>query len=441
MNTKVDSVSMNAMKPTNVRWFVFLAILVLCSINYVDRAVLSVLMPAIQADLGFSPVLVGFVFSAFFWGYTLMQIPSGWLCDRFAPGKVIVGTGILWGVFQIITGFVSSSKLFIFIRVLLGISEAPIYPAGGKLQSVWLTSTERGRGAALLDAGSAIGNAIGAPLCAVFMMWLDGWRGALIGAGVLTIIVVLACRNLVSGTPDSNPRVNEAEREYLRKAFEEEDAATSANQEKAGSSSSLGGYLADKSFWFLCLGFFAYDAFWYGLMTWGALYLAATQHLDIKGLGGAIFIIYGVGLLGGLGGGSITDHWRQKPGADNNKILHRLLFVLGFCIAIPMYLLSYVTDVYSAVALLTISMFFEKWAGCTYWSMPALLTDRQHSGAVSGAMNFWGNVGGAVVPIAVGFIVGGTGSYFWALMLFVAFALGLGIFPLFINFNKKMGTK
>lgn len=177
-------------KPTNVRWRVFLALLILVTINYVDRAVISVLMPMIQEDLQFSPELVGVILSAFFWGYVVMQIPSGWLCDKFAPGKVIVGTGILWGIFQIFTGFIHNSTMFIAIRALLGISEAPIYPSGGKLQSVWLTKNERGKGAALMDSGSALGNALGAPLCALFVAFLDGWRGALIAAGVLTIIVV-----------------------------------------------------------------------------------------------------------------------------------------------------------------------------------------------------------------------------------------------------------
>ena len=127
-----------------------------------------------------------------------MQIPCGWLCDKFKPGRIIVGTGILWGAFQIITGFVTSSTLFITIRALLGVSEAPIYPAGGKMQSVWLTKEERGKGAALFDSGSAIGNAIGAPLCAVFVAFLDGWRGALMAAGVLTILIVVACYPIIA---------------------------------------------------------------------------------------------------------------------------------------------------------------------------------------------------------------------------------------------------
>ena len=431
-------------KPTNVRWQVFIAIFILCSINYVDRAVISVLMPAIQSDLGFSPEMVGVILSAFFWGYVLMQIPCGWLCDKIQPGKVIVGTGVLWGIFQIITGFITSSSLFIAIRALLGISEAPIYPAGGKLQSVWLTKNERGKGSALLDSGSAVGNAIGAPLCAVFVAFLDGWRGALMAAGVLTILVVLACKPLMSHTPENSPRCNEAEREYLRKAFEEEDAESlTAMQAESGNTSTgstLGKYMTSRSFWSLCLGFGAYDSFWYGLMTWGALYLSATHGLDIKGLGGAIFVIYAVGVVGEFAGGLVTDKLRNTF-TNTNKVMRTELVILAFCIAVPMYLLSSATDVYVAVALISVSMFFEKFIGCIYWTLPSLCADRQYSGAVSGVMNMFGNAGGAIVPIVVGIIVGTTGNYFWALMLFVGLALLTGFLPALINFSKKIGVE
>lgn len=172
-------------KPTKVRWMVFGSLLALCTVNYIDRAVISICMPSIEADLHFGPALVGVILSAFFWGYTLMQIPSGWIADRLGPGKTILGSGILWGVFQVITGFLSSSSAFMAVRALLGASEAPIYPASSKLQSVWLTKNERTRGAAIVDAGSALGTAIGGPLIIAFLAWFGGWRGALMGGRCL----------------------------------------------------------------------------------------------------------------------------------------------------------------------------------------------------------------------------------------------------------------
>ena len=160
---------LNSEKKTNARWNIFFMLAIICTINYIDRAVISVCMPQITEELAFSPETVGAILSAFFWGYALMQIPCGWLCDRFKPGKILLIGGLCWGIFQIFTGLISSSKLFMFIRTLLGVSEAPIYPAGAKLQSIWLPATERSRGSALVDVGSSLGNAFGAPLVALFV--------------------------------------------------------------------------------------------------------------------------------------------------------------------------------------------------------------------------------------------------------------------------------
>ena len=77
---------MTTQKPTSARWSIFVVLLILCTINYVDRAVLSVCMPSIQKDLSLDPALVGVVLSALFWGYAVMQIPAGWMADRFRNG-------------------------------------------------------------------------------------------------------------------------------------------------------------------------------------------------------------------------------------------------------------------------------------------------------------------------------------------------------------------
>ena len=86
--------TLHSEKPTKVRWMVFGSLLALCTVNYIDRAVISICMPSIEADLHFGPALVGVILSAFFWGYTLMQIPSGWIADRKGPAKTILGSWI-----------------------------------------------------------------------------------------------------------------------------------------------------------------------------------------------------------------------------------------------------------------------------------------------------------------------------------------------------------
>jgi len=431
---------MDSMKPTYFRWYVFVALLVLCAINYFDRAVLSICMPLIQKDLNFSAPVVGIVLSSFFWGYTLMQLPVGWISDRFAPGKLIVGSGILWGVFQICTGFITGTKSLILVRTLLGIAESPMYPAGTKLQSVWLPSTDRGRGAAMLDSGSALGIALGGPIIGLFLAWLGGWRGALIAAGVLTLVVVILCYRVMSSNPDTSPSVNKAERDYIKNALTEEYEASQKNRLAAGKTVVRPKeYLTSLNFWLMIMGFFCFDSFWFGFLTWGPLYLFQTQHLKIMSIGWAVFVIYCVALIGEFSGGYISDKWRQS-GTNVNTVVRISLLVLGVISAVCMYLLTSATTAYVAILLIAIGMFCHKWAAPLYWIMPAALAQRKDVGTVSGCFNLSGNLGGVLTPIFIGLIVGATGSYFWAIILFVVISIIAGFLPLFLNLNKKIGT-
>ncbi|HMM19308.1 MAG TPA: MFS transporter [Selenomonadales bacterium] len=429
---------MTSMKPTNVRWGVFFTLLVLCTINYVDRAVLSICMPAIQKDLSLDPAIVGVILSSFFWGYAAMQIPVGWLLDRFRPDKLIVVSAALWGVFQMLTGFVSSSKMFMFLRVLLGISESPIYPGGTKLQSVWLTSKERARGSSLMDSGAALGNAVGGPLVILFMTWFGGWRGALIGAGIVTLAVAAMSWRFIKGTPETNPRVNQSERDYIKNALAEEYEGSKTAGGSILKNVGIRDYLTSRNFWCMLIGFFAIDAYWFGLMTWGPNFLADTQKLDIKTIGGSVLLIFGTGAVVELIGGMVTDKWRQT--GDINTVMRTLLGLLAIGMSVSMYFLSKATTLTAALAWLTIGVSFERWAGMLFFVIPPAISQRNHVGTVAGCMNFVGNLAGVFTPICIGLIVSLTGSYNGALMMFVGFGIMILVSALFLDFSKKVGS-
>src|SRR5438445_7108747 len=117
--------------PTKVRWKIFLVMLFLIAINYVDRASLSVAMPLIAKEFDMSPAIQGLLLSAFFWTYAFMQVPGGLLADRYKPRIVIASATIAWGFFQAIAAACTSWVALFVTRLGLGASEAPIYPAGG----------------------------------------------------------------------------------------------------------------------------------------------------------------------------------------------------------------------------------------------------------------------------------------------------------------------
>ncbi|OIK14465.1 MFS transporter [Bacillus sp. MUM 116] len=425
-----------AAKPTNIRWRVFFMLLMLVTINYVDRAVLSIAMPAIQKDLGLDAAVVGTILSAFFWGYAAMQIPSGWIADRVRPDKVVFGAALGWGIVQTLTGFITGVKSLMFLRVLLGITEAPVMPGSSKLQTIWLSSKERGRGATIIDSGAPLGTAVGGPIIVAFMAWFGGWRGALIGAGVLTIVVAWLVWRVIKGGPASNSKVNAAEREYIRKALAEE--YEEHNKNATGIKIGAKDYLSARNFWCMCLGWFSFNTVFYGLLTWGPSYLAQTQHLDIKSIGFSTLVIFGCGFVGEIIGGLITDKWRDK-GGNFNTVMRTMLSIAGIMTAGAIFMLSRSTSLTMAITTLSIALFFLRWGGL-YWAVPAAISQREHVGTIGGCMNLAGNIAGVITPIYIGLIVSTTGSYFIALMVFVCAGLLLATVSSLINYNKKIGV-
>ena len=136
-----------AVRASRVRWRIFAIIFALTVINLVDRVSLSIAMPIIAKEFTLSPSMQGLILSSFFWAYALLQIPGGWLIDRYGPRRVIGWSTGLWGTFQTLAAFATGGLSLMFARVALGAAEAPLFPAGGKLNSLWLGSGERSRGA------------------------------------------------------------------------------------------------------------------------------------------------------------------------------------------------------------------------------------------------------------------------------------------------------
>ena len=418
-------------KPTDVRWKIFLLMLFLISINYIDRASLSVAMPLISKEFDLDPAMQGLILSSFFWTYAFMQVPGGMLADRFKPLIVIASATIFWGAFQAIAAVATNWPVLLLTRLGLGASEAPIYPAGGKLNAIWMTQTERGRGATLLDGGAPLGAALGSIVIAWLIAAFNSWRIAFVIAGVGTMLCGLLAWYYIRNAPREHPSVNEAEARYIEQSHALEDAATPAS--RGGSWMS---YLRYRSVWCMCLGWMFFNTTFYGLLTWMPTYLFNVHHFDIKTLGGASFIIFFSGFVGELVGGWIGDFWRSRGGSPN--LVFRTLFGIAAILAtISIFFVAYVTDPVAVVVLLSATLFFLRWCGM-YWAIPSALAGREKSGFLGGCMNLGGNIAGILTPLIVGFIVQATGSYFLALMYFAAAGVALLICSTLIDYSRKL---
>jgi ACS family D-galactonate transporter-like MFS transporter len=418
-------------KKTKVRWKIFLTILFLMSINYIDRASLSVAMPLISKEFGMSPAVQGLLLSSFFWTYALMQIPSGILADRYKPRVVIAASTMLWGLAQTFAAFSTGWVMLLLTRLGLGASEAPLYPAGAKLNAIWMTQNERGRGATLLDGGAPLGAALGSILIAWLIAVLGSWRLAFVIAGVGTVVAGAWCWHYIRNTPREHKDVNEEEARYIEEAHALEDA-----QSPASSGANPMNFLRYRSVWGMCLGWMSFGVMFTGFIAWLPNYLFQTYGFNIKELGGATFAIYMSGFIGELIAGQISDYWRARGGSSN--LVMRTLFGISATITtVSIFVVAFVKDPMTAVVLLCCAMFFLRWFGL-FWSIPSILGGRARSGFLGGLMNLSGQISGIAVPLIIGLIVQFTNSYFQALMFMAGSGVTLFIAAMMINYSKRL---
>src|SRR5215471_4795101 len=416
---------------TRVRWTIFLLMLMLTSVNYIDRTSLSVAMPLIGKELGLDPAMQGLILSSFFWTYAFMQVPSGVLVDVYKPRIVITLSTVGWGFFQTVAAVSANWVMLLLTRLGLGATEAPIYPAGGKLNAIWMTPNERARGATLLSGGAPLGAALGAIVIAGLITGLGSWRLAFIVAGIGTMACGLLAWWYVRNSPREHPMVNEPEARHIEEAHAAEDAKNT----HIGAGSWVS-YFRFRSVWCMCLGWMFFNTVFYGLLTWLPNYLFMVHGFNIATLGGATFIIFFSGFVGELVGGWISDEWRARGGRPNQVYRTMFAFAALFTTA-SIFAVGYLKSPIPVVVLLSVALFFLRWCGM-YGAIPAILATRDRAGFLGGCMNFCGNIAGITVPIIIGIIVQITGSYFLAMMFFAGAGIAFLACSTAIDYSRKL---
>ncbi len=418
-----------SMRPTNVRWRIFLIMLLLTAINYIDRASLSVALPLIAPEFNLTPAIEGLMLSAFFWSYALMQIPAGLLLDRYHTRGIIAAATIAWGAFQALAAVSHNWIVLLLTRMGLGVSESPIMPSGAKLIGSWLTPHERGRGAVLVDGGAPLGSAFGAIIIAGLIAWLGSWRIAFVIAGVGTMLAGLLAWRYIRNHPSEHPDVNAAELEHIVRGN------APASDAAAHAAVPFRELIRDRSVLAMFAGYSCILAVFYGLLTWMPSYLHKAHGFNITAMGGATFLIFMSGFVGELVGGYLGDKWKAS-GAAPNLVMRTMFSGSSLVAAACILAAAYIADSTVVVALLCVALFFIRFCGM-YWSLPAVIGGPDRTGVLAGTMNFCGNMAGVVVPVLIGVIVQWSGSYFLALLFFVAMAVGIAVFSSLIDYRPR----
>src|SRR6266404_5878154 len=256
------------------RWGIALLLGFGVLVNYFDRVNLSVSRDALQNAFGISAVMFGYLSSAYNWPYALLQLPSGLLLDRFGVRRVGIVSTIIWSVASFAAAISSGIGGLFAARFLLGIGEAPTFPAYAKATGYWFPKDERSLATAKFDAMAKFSSAIGIPVLGLLLLHF-GWRWNFAATGVISVLF-LALFYAFYRNPSEDKLLSSAEREYiLRGGAQPEDRA------RAAKGAPLAYLLRQRQVWGLVLGFASYNYSFYLLLTWLPSYLSAT-HQDRK---------------------------------------------------------------------------------------------------------------------------------------------------------------
>ncbi|WP_241840595.1 MFS transporter [Fictibacillus sp. S7] len=385
------------------RWTVVIWLLIGGIINYLDRANLSIAAPQMMKDLGLTATDIGLLGTVFSWSYALMQLPAGWLIDRFGTKKVYTLALIWWSGATMLTGAVSKMGTFIFARVLLGVGEAPCFPTMAKITSYWFPKKERGLATGIWDSSSKWGPAIAPPLL-VFIMVTFGWRALFYITGVLGIIFAIGFYVFYKN-PDQSRKLTKQELDYIQSdgAGSEQSIQTSKIKWRE--------LFKYRSVWGMILGFFCTIWIWNIFLVFLPLFLTNVHGVTLKELGIYAGIPWVGGIFGNIFGGYLTKKMVDKEMATPIKAKRIAISVSAICAAIVVCAVPFVESLAMTIALLTLALCFISAMTGSAWALAGDIAPPSMVASVGSIQNFGGYFGGAFSPVIAGLIVDSTGSY------------------------------
>ncbi|MBW4471665.1 MAG: MFS transporter [Stenomitos rutilans HA7619-LM2] len=377
---------------SQTRWRISFVLAVTVFINYLDRNNLSLAIPRIAQDFGWSDREIGskgeLLLAAFYVSYAFSNMLLSPAAERFGPKRSVM---VAIGAFSLITllsaplGY--SLTALIVLRLLLGLGEGVHIPMASAITSRWFSSNERSRANAIWGSGILLSTAI-APLIVVPLIQSWGWRQTFASLGLGGMVLSLP---LVYVLVRDQPSRKERPQPFVT-AIEDEQAIESSIA-----------YRRDARFWLVVIGgsLNAFCAF--GLLNWLPTYFNRAKGIDFEQLGWPLALVFTAGIVGIALMAYIGDRLQRRT----------QLAGIGFLLAGGMvYIASLTTQVELLVLFFAIAVFCQSAYGAQEYAIVQRLLPSDQVGAGTGLYNglavLLGGVGGSLIP---GTIVAMTGSF------------------------------
>ncbi len=423
-------------KGVHTRYLILLIIFIVTAVNYADRATLSIAGTEVAKELQLSAVSMGYIFSAFGWAYLLMQIPGGWLLDKFGSKK-FTPTASFSGRYSpsckallICSRWHWAGISMFFMRFMLGFSEAPSFPANARIVAAWFPTKERGTASAIFNSAQYFSLALFSPL----LGWLTfawGWEHVFTVMGVIGFVLTALWIKLIHN-PTDHPRMSAEELKFIS----ENGAVVDMDHKKPGSAAASGPklhyikqLLSNRMMLGVFFGQYFINTITWFFLTWFPIYLVQEKGMSILKVGLVASIPALCGFAGGVLGGVFSDYL-IKRGLSLTPA-RKLPIVLGMLLASTIILCNYTNNTTLVVMLMALA-FFGKGFGALGWPVISDTAPKEIVGLCGGVFNVFGNVASIVTPLVIGYPVSELHSFNAALVFVGCSALMAMVCYLFV---------
>jgi ACS family D-galactonate transporter-like MFS transporter len=382
------------------RWLVVLMCFLALAINYIDRANLGVAVPMIEKEYGIDPAVMGLILSGFFWTYALMQLPGGWLIDRFGARSTYAVATLIMSVATIATGFAGGVASLVACRLMLGVGEAFSYPVNAKVTALWFRRSERGLATGLWASGARVGSALALPLVA-FVTLHFGWRASFAVTGSIGLVWMAAWWGFYRD-PAQHRAVSAADLATLQS-----DYATAPRGEPIRWKD----LFRHRTVWGMMIGFFCLNFVIYFFTTWFPAYLTESRGFSLTKLGTIGLLPGMIAIPAGWLGGFLSDYLYRR--GWSLTAARKICLVGGLLTSSVVALAAIVPGDTAALGLLALSYAGLAFAGANIWALPGdVAPTPAHVASIGGIQNFASNIAGIVLTTFTGVMVSVTKGSF-----------------------------
>jgi MFS transporter, ACS family, D-galactonate transporter len=397
------------------RWVIACVLGLGVLVNYFDRVNISVSQDALHAAFGISAVQFGYLLSAYSWTYAALQLPCGVLLDRFGVKLVGRVSTLLWSVASFSAAAATGVGSFFASRLLLGVGEAPSFPAYSKAIGYWFPGRERSLATAIFDAAAKFGPAAGVPLIGLLLIHF-GWRWSFAATGVLSFLYFLLFY-WIYRNPSEDQSLTDGEREFIRRG-----GAQAEGLPKIKQASSLAYLLRQRKVRGLLLGYASYNYTFYLLLTWLPSYLSSALHVNllhsvVYSSVPWLFATFTDLVIGGWLVNALIHRGRDA------SLVRQFVLIGGTAFGLGILGAAHAHTSTSALFWISLSIGGLSAAAPVGWSIPSLIAPEGSVGTLGGILNFGNQLSAIAAPIVTGYVVAATHDFAWAFVVATTFLL------------------